>query len=80
MKSSDKRSITVDVPLENLDARHRFSIVVRGGEVTVSVDGQKALESGERFKEHFAMPRNDSMINVGGSKIDIYGVRYRKVK
>ena len=35
---------------------------------------------GERFKEHFAVPRNDSMINVGGSKVDIYGVRYRKVK
>ena len=35
---------------------------------------------GEKFKEHFAVPRNDSMINVGGSKVDIYGVRYRKVK
>lgn len=46
----------------------------------MSVDGQKAFESGERFKEHFAVPRNDSMINVGGSKVDIYGVRYRKVK
>ena len=79
-RSSDTRSIAVDVPLEDLDARHRFSIVVCGGEVTVSVDGQKALESGERFKEHFAVPRNDSMIKIGGSKVDIYGVRYRKVK
>ena len=33
-----------------------------------------------RFKEHFAVSRNDSWIKVGGSKIDIYGVRYRKVK
>ena len=80
MKSSDKRSIVVDVPLENPDARHRFSIVVCGGEVTVSVDGRRALASGERFKEHFAVSRNDSWIKVGGSKIDIYGVRYRKVK
>ena len=80
MKSSDKRSIVVDVPLENPDARHRFSIVVCGGEVTVSVDGRRALASGERFKEHFAVSRNDSWINVGGSKIDIYGVLYRKVK
>lgn len=48
--------------------------------MTVSVDGRRALASGERFKEHFAVSRNDSWINVGGSKIDIYGVRYRKFK
>ena len=80
MRSSDKRSIAVDVPLEDLDARHRFSIVVRGGEVTVSVDGKKALESGARFKEHFALSRDDSWIKVGGFEVDVYGVRYRKVK
>jgi thioredoxin-related protein len=79
-KTSQTKQQRVTVAAPDPKGRHKVLILVRNGLTSVSVDGESALDASAHLKDHFVLPRPDSHITIRGQLLDIYGLRYRKVK
>ena len=79
-KTCQTKQQRVTVAAPDPKGRHKVLISVRNGLTSVSVDGESALDASAHLKDHFVLPRPDSHITIRGQLLDIYGLRYRKVK
>ena len=79
-KTCQTKQQRVTAAAKDPKGRHKVLITVRNGLTSVSVDSESALDASDHLKDHFVLPRPDSHITIRGQLLDIYGLRYRKVK
>lgn len=72
------RSMKVDLPGAFSEGRHKVLIAVRGGIVSLSIDGEKVLDSCGHLASHFGAKRPNSDISINGAKLAIFAARFRR--
>ena len=59
--------------------RHILHAIVKGQRLTVSFDGKLVVDDSDRLARHFSAKRKGCGFTIGGRRLKLFKVRYRKI-
>ena len=72
------QAMKVELQVKKPAERHKLLIAVRGGSVSITVDGEKMLDSCGHLSGHFGAKRPDSTVRIRGKRLNLFAARFRR--